>query len=117
MGMWLSRALKEKFIQLERMICQGTKGKRHLWFYHIGQKNLGCQDDLFAFFLFSIQVSFSLGDFTVIHSVAPSHDLRNLKMTTRKAKGCIATLLTKFFSLSLFYLQKLISDEDKKGKD
>lgn len=93
------------------------KGKRHPWFYHIGQKNLGCQDDFFAFFIFNIQVSSSLGDFTVIHSMASSQDLRNLKITTRKAEGCIAALLTQVFSVSLRYLQKLISDEDKKGKD
>lgn len=100
------------------MICWDMKGKRHFWFYHVRQKNLGCQDDFFAFFAFNIQVSSSLGDFTAIHSTASSQDLENLRMTTSKSEDCIAILLTQvFFSVSLCYLQKLISGEDKKVKD
>lgn len=75
------------------------KGKRRLWFYHIGQENLKCQDDFFAFFLFNIQILSPLGGFTVIHSMASSQDLGKLKMPARKAKCCIATLLQKFFLL------------------
>lgn len=111
MRIWLSRALKGKLIQLEMMICQDMKGKRCLWFYYIGQKNLGCQDDFFAFFIFN------MGDFTATHSMASSQDLGNLKMTTRKAKDCKAILLTQVFSVSLCYLQRLIGVEDKKGKN
>lgn len=81
------KSFEGKLIQLERMICQDMKGKRHLLFYHVGQKNLGCPDDFFAFFIFNIQVLSSLGDFTISNSMASSQDLGNIKMTTRKAKG------------------------------
>lgn len=77
---------------------------------------MGCQDDVFAFYIFNIQVSSSLGDFIVSHSMASSQDPGNLKMTTRKAKGCAVTLLTQVFSTNLCYLQKLMSGGDKKGK-
>lgn len=77
---------------------------------------MGCQDDFFAFFIFNIQVSSSVGDFIVSYSMASSQDLGNLKTTTRKAKGRAATLLPQVFSVSLCYLQKLVSGRDKKGK-
>ena len=90
-------------------------GKRCVCLYHVGLKNVGCQDDFFAFFIFDIPVSSSLGDFIVSHSMASSQDSGNIKMTTRKAKGCAATLPMQVFSINLCYLQKL-SGRDKKGR-
>lgn len=105
MGLWLSGSPKTKLTQFEKRIFWDMESKIYACLYHIGLKNVRPSDGFFAFFILNIQVSSSLGDFTVSHSMASSQDSGNL-ITTRKAKGRAATLLTWAFSICLLYLQK-----------